>query len=833
MKTLNTILYSIIKSCASNKKLFILIVVLSFAWQALYSQENTSQRNINQTNTRDNEFLLPLGARSPQSGVWTEIRPNVPRVDYWGVYFINTDTGFACGVNGAIIKTTNSGDSWTTLNSGTTKTLKTIGSYDGSLIIAAGDSGIIISSTDLGETWRIINNSSNQNIWNMQMLTPRVGWLVGEGSTALKTTDGGNSWLNQPTPLTGFAYWDVSFLDTLFGYISCDGGRILRTSDNGISWDVKQAGDNYGLFTIEAVTRTSAVALGFAGKHVYTSDGGANWNFITFLGGSEPNNIAFIDTLHGFAVGFGGCYETTNSGRNWTWRSDMVDGASIVFPANNTAYYVGKYLTIRKTTDTGLIWKKCVINDDFIDVFFTDENSGWLIGQELYKSILYKTYDGGITLTQVEDFPGINPSALYFTSNQTGIVGARNKIFKTTDAGINWHPVSINDYDSLFIGGEFKRFFFLTNEIGWAINSGAVIKTTDGGLNWFVQLYHEILEGIHFSDTQNGWVTGGSGGLDQPLKTTNGGLNWIEQTNLTLSFTGDVYFKDSLNGFITSQSKLYKTTDGGLQWELVPEIITGSRFSKGYNNNNIFLIASRIYQSTNNGENWIEVIDIRNLGISFIGLNEIYTGYAIGSRGLVIKYYDEDLPVELISFNAEKGDENKTILKWSTAAETNNRGFTIERLKIIRSNEQVWEDVGFINGAGTTTETKTYSFVDENLNPGKYKYRLKQIDFDGSFEYSKTVEIEIQLPDKFKLNQNYPNPFNPKTKIEFQLPQSTNVKLTVFNILGEKVTEILNEELEAGFYSFDFDGKYHSSGTYIYSLQSDYYNAIRKMILLK
>lgn len=829
MKTLNTILYSIIKSCACNKKLFILIVVLSFAWQALYSQENTSQRNINQTNTRDNEFLLPLGARRPQSGVWTEIRPNVPRVDYWGVYFINTDTGFACGVNGAIIKTTNSGDSWTTLNSGTTKTLKTIGSYDGSLIIAAGDSGIIISSTDLGETWRIINNSSNQNIWNMQMLTPRVGWLVGEGSTALKTTDGGNSWLNQPTPLTGFAYWDVSFLDTLFGYISCDGGRILRTSDNGISWDVKQAGDNYGLFTIEAVTRTSAVALGFAGKHVYTSDGGANWNFITFLGGSEPNNIDFIDTLHGFAVGFGGCYETTNSGRNWTWRSDMVDGASIVFPANNTAYYVGKYLTIRKTTDTGLIWKKCVINDDFIDVFFTDENSGWLIGQELYKSILYKTYDGGITLTQVEDFPGINPSALYFTSNQTGIVGARNKIFKTTDAGINWQQVIINGYDSLFIGGEFKRMFFLTDEIGWAINSGSVVKTTNGGDDWSVQLYAEILAGIHFSDTRNGWVARSGGGIAQPFRSSDGGINWIEQSSLTFNTTSDVYFRDSLNGFITSSNTLYRTYNRGLNWQLVTN---GSRFSNIINNN-IFLLGVQVRQSTDSGDNWIVIPELSNRELSFIRLNVINKGYAIGSRGLVIKYYDEDLPVELISFNAEKGNENKTILKWSTATETNNLGFTIERLKIIRSNEQVWEDVGFINGAGTTTETKTYSFVDENLNPGKYKYRLKQIDFDGSFEYSKIVEIEIQLPDKFKLNQNYPNPFNPKTKIEFQLPQSTNVKLTVFNILGEKVTEILNEELEAGFYSFYFDGKYHSSGVYIYQIKTPGFTQARKMILTK
>jgi len=779
--------------------------------------------------------LMPLNYNGRSTGVWTELNPKVPRVDYRAVYFINTDTGFACGVNGAIIKTTNSGDSWATLNSGITKTLKTIGSYDGSVIIAAGDSGIIITSTDLGETWQINSSSSNQNIWNIQMLTKRIGWLVGEGSTALKTTDGGNIWINQTTPLPGFAYWDVSFLDTLFGYISCNGGRILRTTDGGMNWDVKQAGDNYGLFTIELVTRTKAVALGFAGKHVYTSDGGDNWTFITFLGGSEPNNISFIDTLKGFAVGFCGCYETTNSGRNWIWRSDMVDGTGITFPnKNNIGYYVGKGLTIRKTTNTGIYWDKAIINDDFIDVFFKDENIGWIIGQELYKSILYKTYDGGVTLVPIENFPGTNPSSVFFIDSQNGLVGAQNKILRTTDAGLSWQETTLNGYDSLLVGSEFKRFFFLTNEIGWAINSGAVIKTTDGGLNWFVQLYHEILEGIHFSDTQNSWVTGGSGGLDQPLKTTNGGLNWIEQTNLTLSFTGDVYFKDSLNGFITSQSKLYKTTDGGLQWGLVPAIITGSRFSKGYNNNNIFLIASRIYQSTNNGETWIEVIDIRNLGISFIRLNEINKGYAIGSRGLVIKYYDEDLPVELTSFDASIKDENKIILRWSTTTETNNRGFTIESLKVDKLDGlQGWENVGFVDGAGTTTENHHYSFVDEGLTAGRYSYRLKQIDFDGTFEYSNTIVIEIASPTEFKLNQNFPNPFNPETKIEFQIPTTSNVNLTVFNVLGEKIREIVNEKLDAGYYGFVFNGENQSSGTYIYSLNSENYTASGKMILLK
>ena len=276
----------------------LLLALLTFNY-SIYPQEDNSERgNTRVTKSSSSASFNPLGTINTQTGIWTEIRPNVPRVDYWGVYFINVDTGFACGVNGAIIKTIDAGSSWTTLNSGTTKTLKTIGSYDGSLIIAAGDSGIIISSADYGESWKTVSSGVNNNLWNLQFVSDKIGWIVGEGSTALKSIDGGLTWQNQITPLAGYAYWDVSFLDTLFGYISCDGGKILRTTDNGVSWDVKQAGDNYGLFTIHTVTKNSAVALGFAGKQVYTSDGGDNWSFITFLGGSEPNNIEFIDTLH-------------------------------------------------------------------------------------------------------------------------------------------------------------------------------------------------------------------------------------------------------------------------------------------------------------------------------------------------------------------------------------------------------------------------------------------------------------------------------------------------------------------------------------------------------
>ena len=142
--------------------------------------------------------------------------------------------------------------------------------------------------------------------------------------------------------------------------------------------------------------------------------------------------------------------------------------------------------------------------------------------------------------------------------------------------------------------------------------------------------------------------------------------------------------------------------------------------------------------------------------------------------------------------------------------------------------------IGFIHGKGTSTEVQSYSFIDENLIPGKYSYRLKQVDFDGRFEYSNIVNVKIGSPLSFELSQNYPNPFNPTTTINFMLPEKTNVNLKVYNILGSQVAEVLNEVKDAGSYSVNFKAQGLSSGIYIYKISTGSGKEIsRKMTLLK
>ncbi len=191
------------------------------------------------------------------------------------------------------------------------------------------------------------------------------------------------------------------------------------------------------------------------------------------------------------------------------------------------------------------------------------------------------------------------------------------------------------------------------------------------------------------------------------------------------------------------------------------------------------------------------------------------------------------IPVELSALSAAS-DRNNVILKWSTATETNNQGFVVER-KHKDNNE--WIEAAFISGTGNSTEIVNYSYTDKALQIGQYIYRLKQIDFDGTFSYSPEIQVDVNAPEDFVLYQNYPNPFNPVTTIEFSLPVNAEVTVKIFTALGELVTTVVNGKAEAGYHKVSFDASGLTSGVYIYRIMAnaDGKNFVdtKKMILMK
>jgi hypothetical protein len=279
-------------------------------------------------------------------------------------------------------------------------------------------------------------------------------------------------------------------------------------------------------------------------------------------------------------------------------------------------------------------------------------------------------------------------------------------------------------------------------------------------------------------------------------------------------------------------------------------------------NNRIWLNVDLPFQNCHEGtviaggSNWTDMVTINFDVVDQDGLINVYWLYDSPFWGI----YDDDnstfwnigqftdalnipLPVELSSFAAKIADD-KVELDWTTESEVNNYGFDVER----KADDNKWILLGFVAGNGNTNTPKSYYFVDNSLSGGSnFYYRLKQIDTDGNFEYSEIVEVELVI-DNFALHQNFPNPFNPTTKIEFRIVDFGFVSLKVYDVLGNEVATIVNEEKNRGVYSIDFYANILASGIYFYRLsvvptahrdlvikdgQAGGFVETKKMILLK
>jgi len=247
-----------------------------------------------------------------------------------------------------------------------------------------------------------------------------------------------------------------------------------------------------------------------------------------------------------------------------------------------------------------------------------------------------------------------------------------------------------------------------------------------------------------------------------------------------------------------------------------------------------------------NNSSWTEYYtDISSLaGNSNVSFRFVFKSDAfVIDVGIAIDDFEIDgppnspLPVELVSFTGAFIKE-KVVLKWQTKTEIDNYGFEVQRSAFsVQSSE--WGKIGFVEGHGNSNSPKFYSFSDGELNGlSKVKYRLKQIDTDGSFTYSDEIEVDI-TPVSFVVEQNYPNPFNPSTTIKYSLPVQSKVVIKIYNSLGGLVDIIANEVQEVGIYKLTWDASRFSSGVYFYSIEAreengkKAYKEVKKMLLLK
>ncbi len=472
-------------------------------------------------------------------------------------------------------------------------------------------------------------------------------------------------------------------------------------------------------------------------------------------------------------------------------------------------------------------------------IYFVDENNGFAVGEA---GTVLKTTNGGTSWTSATTTPTENLNAVHFFNLNDGVIAASGGvIFRTTNGGTTWSSVPTGVSDNLFS----LSFSGATGLCGGS--SQTILKSTNSGSSWSIiqnGFFGGGFWGTHTMNGNTGFVAG-ENSIFQPMlgKTTDGGTNWDFYPFYLNNNEGklyDVHFFDANNGITAAavwegSGAVSRTTDGGSNWStsIFGQAFFGMHFptsTVGY----VVGMSGGIHKTTNGGLSWTNQTSGTSQTLNDVFFINDFTGFAAGENGVILKTTDGGIPVELTSFTAN-AQEVKVVLNWTTATETNNQGFEIHRSF---QNDDNWRKIGFVSGFGTTTEPNSYGFTDQFVTSGKYYYRLRQVDYDGSFTYSRVVEAEVSLPTEFSLEQNYPNPFNPATTIEFSLPVDARVKISIYNLVGEKVAEVINKDFTAGNHKIEYNASQLTSGVYLYKLEAadvsgNNYNSVKKMTLLK
>jgi hypothetical protein len=559
-------------------------------------------------------------------------------------------------------------------------------------------------------------------------------------------------------------------------------------------------------------------------------------------------------------------YLSTNGGLNWSEShlSSMLGvwgDPVVLFDSLGNLYYshlsnpVSGYwidrIVVQKSTNNGLTWNE---GAGVGYVFPKNQDKEWMavdFSQSPYKGNIYMTW------TEFDDYgsSGINDSS-------------RIKFSKSEDEGITWSSsITISDVSGNCIDSD------NTTEgavpcvspdgeiyVSWAGPLGLVFdKSTDGGETWGSDIF--------VSDMPGGWD------FDVPgIYRCNGmPITMCDISNSPDRGTIYIVWADQRNGTTNTDIFLSKSTDKGNTWS-IPVKVNNDATARHQ-----FFVWSAIDQST--GHLWFVFYDRRNTtgsetdvyaakstdgGVTFDNFKISETPFTPTSgvffgdytniaafNGKIYPIWmrlhngqlsiwttiieDAPVPVELSNFSLSV-NRNNVELTWETSSETNNHGFIIERRRVNSNSDSKWMEIGFVQGKGTSTEINKYRFVDSPTLNGVYNYRLKQVDFNGSFEYSKEVEVSVMVIEDFALMQNYPNPFNPSTVIKYQVAEGSHTTLKVYDVLGREVTTLVNEEQTAGEYEVEFlisKDLSLSSGFYFYQLRAGNFIQTRKMIYLK
>lgn len=500
------------------------------------------------------------------------------------------------------------------------------------------------------------------------------------------------------------------------------------------------------------------------------------------------------------------------------WSEQSSGATTIIFSVSavndNVVWACGEGGKVFRTVNSGITWTITASPNSSLDFHCIQGIDAMtaLVGGSDADGYAYKTIDGGATWVNTFYQPGGFIDNIKQFNGFPGIYGLQGD-----PVGGRWTQFVSMDYGSTWDSTGFYKPS-LTGEGGW---NNSFFAATPSLFSWYGTNNSKLIQA--FSDGTS-----------------------IDRATTGLPNSYSVWGNDNNRIMTGGDSKVLYSTDQGASWTDVGApgsgeiggIVGGRGTSKWY-----YTRGNSIYYTTDDGATWSLVYTFA--GHYYLHMSISPNGgcmWAVSLDGGISRYcFDMPLPVEMSSFSSNVVNNN-VILKWSTVNESNNYGFEIERSLAKGWLENEWTKVGFVNGSGTTNNSSSYSFTDKNLTAGKYNYRLKQIDFNGNYNYHNlSNDVIVGLPEKISLAQNYPNPFNPSTNINFEIPHDGKVTLKIYDMMGKEVATLVNENKSAGFYSVNFNSSSVSgglsSGVYVYRLSlesgSQNFTAEKKMLLVK
>ncbi|TDJ56240.1 MAG: T9SS type A sorting domain-containing protein [Ignavibacteria bacterium] len=740
-----------------------------------------------------------------------------------------------------LLKSTNAGNSWVNITSGLPYStyfsrLKIRPHHPQELIAALGSRGLY-RSTNSGVNWtQLVAGRTDDIIFSP---TGDTAFAVGSGIGLRRSTDGGVTFQSFGSGLISGSrtHFDLCLSSPNTMYAAVYGSNVVRlfkSNNYGENWSELPTTSNFrnldhqAWYDLYCIVNPQNPKVAYVGTiDVFRTTDGINFSNITngYAGGSvhvDQHYLFFHPTDENtfFACNDGGIWKTTDNGDSFT---NLNQGLTLTqfyriaaSPFNPSRILGGTQDNGTQQTFSSLNWA-AAYGGDGGEVAFNPFDPNYIIG-ETQNGGLFRTSNGGSSWSSAmggintsENVAWVAPIITHPNTSGTFYV-ARQRVYRSTNNGGLWMAISGN-----VNGNSSVREMAISNSnpaIMYATSSSNVFHSIDGGITWVNKtngLPNKTITSVHIHPRREeiALITFSGFGTSKVFKTTDMGNSWKDiHGDLPDSPVNDVFIYDEDD---VHPNTYFAATDIG------------------------------IFITQDNGIKWVELSDgLPNTVIMDFDYSPTTKMLRAGThgRGVYEAFIDLTIPVELESFTAVK-DLNKVILNWETATETNNFGFEIER----KLKNQDWITLGFVNGKGTTTEIQSYQFIDDYsflAYEGKILYRLKQIDYDGTYDYSKQVYVDVAfIPEEFYVSQNYPNPFNPVTTIEYSLPSESNVRLSIYNSVGQEIAKLVSSLQQQGTYKIVWDASRFASGIYFYSFEVEELNGqksvreMKKIVLMK